>query len=368
MTGLARYGFVALVVFLTAFPGYARRERRILGADWSLSAELWSSYVDNAIRLSDADIDRFQNGTQSFETPLETYDDWKNELVIQPRLKFRLPQRQRFDIAYSFKGALFLRNDFLNYQTHTLNFYLRPASSRYPWLLNFRVFTIPSYYLRHHYDHDTQAFHAARFQSWQYRFAPRFRFWMPLWIELRGEIETTYYNSKFTEYDSEMSSVGIRAEYRNPRPMSLALGYLRNRSENIGYQQTGAVEWGLVNLPGVETEYGDAAFDEDEFQAEVSGRIAVIASVPLNGSVDWQLRRRIYTTKRSIDEDPFHRGRLDMRWKLAPSLAMALTPRVDLTLGYSYEERTTTSDISRVEEIKSFQVRQIFGAIEYRFE
>jgi hypothetical protein len=84
--------------------------------------------------------------------------------------------------------------------------------------------------------------------------------------------------------------------------------------------------------------------------------------------VDWQLRRRIYTTERSLDEDPFHRGRLDLRWKLAPSLTTALTPRVDLTLGFSYEERTTTSDISRVEEIKSFKVRQVFGAVEYRFE
>jgi hypothetical protein len=368
MIGLARYGLIALVVFLAAFPGYAREERRILGVNWSLSTEFWSSYVDNAIRLSDADINRFQDGTQSFESPLQTYDDWKNELVIQPRLRFRLPQRQRLDIAYSFKAALFLRNDFLNYQTHTLNLYLRPMSSRYLWLLNFRIFTIPSYYLRQHYDRDTQAFHAARFQSWQYRFAPRFRFWKPLWIELRGEIETTYYNSKFTEYDSEMNSLGVRAEYRNPLPMSLALSYLRNRSENIGYEQTGASGWGLVDLPGIETEYGDASFDEDEFQAEVSGRIAVIASVPLNGSVDWQLRRRIYTTERSLDEDPFHRGRLDLRWKLAPSLTTALTPRVDLTLGFSYEERTTTSDISRVEEIKSFKVRQVFGAVEYRFE
>ena len=368
MSGLARHSLVALFVLLTTLSSHARQERRILGVDWSLSAELWSSYVDNVVRLSEADIDRFQHGDPSFETPLATYDDWKNELVLQPRLKFHLPQHQRLDIAYSFKAALFMRNDFLDYQSHTLNFYLRPVSSRYPWLLNFRVFTIPSYYLRRHYDRDTQTFHAARFQSWQYRFAPRFRFWMPLWIELRGEIETTYYNSKFTEYDSEMNSLGVRAEYRSPRPMSLALGYLRNRSENIGYQQTGASGWGLVDLPGIETEYGDASFDEDEFQAEVSGRIAVIASVPLNGGVDWQLRRRIYTTKRSIDEDPFHRGRLDLRWKLAPSLTTALTSRVNLTLGYSYEQRTTKSDIPRVEEIKSFQVRQVFGAVEYRFE
>jgi hypothetical protein len=150
--------------------------------------------------------------------------------------------------------------------------------------------------------------------------------------------------------------------------MNFALGYLRNRSENIGYQQTGSGEWGLVSVPGIETEYGDGSFDEDEFQAEVSGPIAVIASIPLKGSVDGQLRRRIYTTKRSIEDDPFHRGRLDLRWKLTPSIEMALTSRVDLTFGYSYEQRKTTSDIPKVEEIKSFQVRQVFGAIAYRFE
>jgi hypothetical protein len=149
------------------------------------------------------------------------------------------------------------RNGFLDYQTHTLNLYLRPSSVRYPWVLNFRVYTIPSYYLRSHYDRDTREFHAARFQNWQYRFAPRFRFWKSLWIELRAEFETLYYNSKFTEYDCETSSWGIGGEYGGLQSFTFEGYYLRNHCDNIGYRQIGTMQAGLLDVPGVDTEYGD---------------------------------------------------------------------------------------------------------------
>lgn len=367
MTPVLRAGLLALILCGVVSGGHARvRGRLPLGMDGSLLVQLGGSYVDNVVRLSEADIDRFQHNVSPFQTPLETYDDWKSELVLRPRLKLRLPQRHSLVAIYSFKAAEYWRNDFLDYQTHTLNLYLRPVSSRNRWLLNLRVFSIPSYYLRSHYDRDTGAFHAARFQNWQYRVAPRFRFWRPLWIELRGEFETTYYNAKFTEYDSEMNNLGMGAEYRGWRPVTFALHYYRNRSINVGHRQTGGLGLGLLDLPGIEAEYGDASFDEDEFVARVSARVATLAHIAIRGALSCRFRRRVYTTGNSLEEDPFHRGRLDTRVKVSPSLTAVLTTKASLTVGYSHEVRQTVSDIPRVEQIKGFRVRQIHLTLQYK--
>jgi hypothetical protein len=367
MTRTLRVGLLVILIACgTTGPGHASPRRAFL-SDWSLSVQLGGRYVDNAIRLSEADMDRFQNGAEAFETPLQTYDDWKSELILRPRVRLRLPRQHCLIALYSFKATEYTRNRFLNYYTHTLNLYLRPVSSRYRWLVNFRVFTIPSYFLRYHYDRDTRAYHAARFQNWQYRVAPRFRLWRSLLIELHGEFETTYYNAKFTEYDSEMISLGLGAEYRRFHQFTLAVDYRRNRSDNVGRRQIGSLEWSPEDPLGEDTEYGDATFDEDEFSAELSRPVDLWAAIPMRFSVQGRLRWRVYTTDNSLDEDPFHRGRLDKRWEISPSVTASLTRGVDLTLGYSHEERRTESDIERVEEIKNFRVREVYIALEHEF-
>ncbi|MFH1011234.1 MAG: hypothetical protein V1784_08370 [bacterium] len=362
-------GFLAALLLCASLPGNAREKTAYpFSAEWSLTVQLQGAYLDNILRLSEADVERFQHGPQPFETPLKTYDDWKNELTLQPRFALRLPSRQRLNAIYSFKLAQHARNGFLDYQTHTLNLYLRPSSVRYPWVLNFRVFTIPSYYLRSHYDRDMREFHAARFQNWQYRFAPRFRFWKPLWIELRAEFETLYYSSKFTEYDCETSTWGIGGDYNGLRPFTFTGYYLRNRCDNIGYRQIGSVQAGLLDMPGVDTEYGDATYEEDEVQAEVTGQIGEVRGIPLSASLGGQVRRRVYTTGNSLEVDPFHRGRLDVRWKIAPSVAASISDHATIEIGYAHEERETISDVSRVEDVKNFRINQAFVAIEYRFK
>lgn len=339
--------------------------RKSFFSNTSLSLQFGGSYVDNVIRLSETDIDRFQNDPQPFETPLKTYDDWKNELILKPTLRLRLPERHRLIAVYAFKMAEFANNPFLNYQTHTLNLYVRPLSLKRWWLVNFRVYTIPSYYLRSHYDRDTGAYHAARFQDWQYRIAPRVRFWEPLWIKFQAEFETLYYNAKFTEYDSDMISVGLGGDYDGLRPFTFSLMYLRNHADNIGHSSIDEANWNPLDPLSSDTEYGDATFDEDEFFIRGTGHLTYISSIPIRGDLTARLRRRIYTTDNSIDNDPFHRGRLDVRWEIAPSITAAVTPTVNVTLGASYEERTTTSDVARVEEIKDFRVREAYLTFEY---
>lgn len=366
MTRLIQIIVYAFIVCGLAASGYAK-QKRSFSPDWSLSVQLGGRYVNNVIRLSEADIDRFQHNAQPFETPIETYDDWKNELILRPKLRLRLPKRHRLISVYSFKAAQYASNNFLDYQTHTLNLYLRPISSRHRWLINLRAFTIPSYYLRNHYDRDTGVYHAARFQSWQYRAAPRFRFWKPLWIELRYGFETTYYNSKFTEYDGEMNSVGIGTEYRGLRPLTFTFRYQRNASDNIGHEQADEYASSPSEFLEKDAEYGDASFDEDEFYAKVSGRITSFASVPITGSLSGRLRRRVYTTDNSLDVDPFHRGRLDTRWKISPSVTATFNKKIALIISFSHEERKTLSDIARVEEIKNFRVREMSLMFEYRF-
>lgn len=354
--------FVLLAVLLVFGQADAARKRTQLPAlDWGLRVGVNTIYNDNVLRLSGPDQNAFRAYNPSFRTPLETVDDGETELTINPSVQWRAPHTTMVVANYRFKDVRRIKDDFTNYQTHGLSASLRPRVRGYKWQAQVSAFTIPSFYLRVYRDRDYGTYDDARFQNWEYSGEFSYRPVESLWLSLMGGWGSYYYNEKFTEYDTEYNEGGIEAKYATPWRPTVSARYVRRVSTNIGKDQ--AVNF----VPSYDSdqvlednEYGDGDNNEDEFRFAIRSPLTFIKGVVLDGSLSSKLRRRVYTTDRSITADPFHRGRLDNRWEITPSLSWDALSSLGVTGYFTYEQRTSESDVTGVSRVKDF-VRREFG-------
>jgi hypothetical protein len=218
-----------------------------------------------------------------------------------------------------------------------------------------------SFYLRVYRDRDYNEQHAARFANWDHQAQLDLRLRSDWWLEINGGLGTYYYNEKFTEYDSEYFEGGLGSRISLPGAVALNGSYIRRVSENVGKDQAVGSSIGVVVDPLVEdSEYGDGSFNEDDFTLRLRRPLSFIRFAVVDGSISYRHRRRVYTTDRSLDIDPFHRGRLDNRFEISPSIGIALNSVVDFGIYFVHEERDTKSDNPAVIRAKEFVHRE-FG-------
>jgi len=354
----------SLILFLLLFlisGGAEARKHSYPVTEWGLRVSAGTVYNDNLLRFSSADIDRFDNFDERFATPMETIDDFEMEFSIRPSIRWRAPLNLMVDGDYNLKAVKRAQNSITDYQTHTFSVSVRPRVRGYKWSLGYRAFRIPSYYLRVYRDRDYNEYHAARFMNWDHSAEIEYRLSSKAWLSLRAGIGTYYYNEKFTEYDSEYSegTGGIRLYL--PAKVVLSGSYTRRISDNVGKDQAFIPQFNPeTSAISEDSEYGDSDFNEDEFRVRARRQLGFLTWADVDASLSYRLRRRVYTTNRSIVDDPFHRGRLDNRFEISPSFDVALTKQFSVNLYYLHEERDTESDYEAVIQAKNF-VRREYG-------
>jgi hypothetical protein len=353
-----------VVLLAVAAPTMARESRtrtKYPSFEWGIRAGLTGIYNDNPLRLSETDENAFHRYASSFRTPLETTDDGESELSLQPSLQWRAPGNLMVNANYKVKFVNRLRNDFTDYQTHGLAVSARPRMKGYRWNAKAAWFLIPSYYLRVYRDRDLGYYADAKFRNWEYSAEFSYRILDPLWIGVKGASGTYYYNSTFTEFDSEYQEAGVTSTYLFPKSVSLTGGYLRRASENVGKDQALHT---VISPEGSDlvsdNEFGNGDFDEDEFSASLRAPLKFFRQLSLRGSLSGKMRRRVYTSNETLTDDPFHRGRLDTRWEVTPDVQWAVSSLLDVNLYFTYEQRSSESDNPSVALVKNF-VRREFG-------
>ncbi|MBK8130406.1 MAG: hypothetical protein IPK53_16385 [bacterium] len=334
--------------------------------DWGLRVGVAGVYNDNLLRLSGPDQDAFRRYDPGFRTPLETVDDAETEFTLAPSLIWRAPSNLMVNATYRFKAVQRSKNDITNYQTHSLSAAIRPRIKGYRWQVRAGLFTIPSFYLRVYRDRDLGLYDAAKFENWEYTGDVAVRPVESVWLSLLGGFGSNYYNERFTEYDGEYTELGTELRYATPWGPTLSGRYFRRVSENVGKDQSfttiPADDRGVVE----DNEYGDGDFNEDDFRLTLRSPIRVANKDVLDAALSSRIRRRIYTTDRSIELDPFHRGRLDSRWELTPSITWAPLAALDVDLYFTYEQRTTESDVEAVARVKDFVRHEVGLGLTYK--
>lgn len=358
-------GICLLLLGLAATPADARRRRSYPRTEWRLSATIAGVYDDNPLRFSPRDQNDYLGDPSAVPTPLSSVDDFQSELHLAPEFRWRAPFTLMIGADYRVKAVNRMRNEFSNYETHSLGISVRPRVQGYRWSARTRVFSLPSYYLRAYTDRDHGEKHAARFANRDYEAAIRYRLSDALWLEGRGAFGSYYYNRKFTEYDSEYREGTIGASYAFPRELQLSGGYTRRISDNIGKAQPFNTRLPEDASSFEDSEYGDADFHEDEFNLHGSAPVPWIRITPVDAAVSYRLRRRVYVTERSTMVDPLHRSRLDNRHEITIGTGARIARGLRMQAYFSYEERVTESPVSWVPHVKNFIRRQVGAELTY---
>ncbi|MBL0060364.1 MAG: hypothetical protein IPP40_02415 [bacterium] len=342
-------------MLLCAQQADARKKTHLPALDWGMRVGVSAIYNDNVLRLSGPDQNAFRSYDPAFHTPLETVDDGETELSLAPSIQWRAPANLMVNGSYRFKAVQRTKNDFTDYQTHSLAATIRPRERGYWWSARASAFTIPSFYLRVYRDRDYSTYDDARFESWEYNGEFALRPIEALWLAAQAGFGSNYYGKKFTEFDSEFTEFGLEARCATPWKPTLVARYTRRTSENIGKDQA------FQSVPSYDSgnvfednEYGDGDNNEDEFRLAIRSPLRVTKNFVLEASLSSRLRRRVYTTNRSLEADPFHRGRLDNRWDISPLLSWSITSSLDLDAQFTYEQRTSESDAEGVARVKDF--------------
>ena len=356
-----------LLFALTAPCGAARRHARLPTFEWGLDVSAAAVYNDNILRLSGRDTRSFLSDPATLTEPLKSVDDLETEIALSPRVQWRAPQKLMLSADYRMKAVSRVRNGFTDYQTHQFAVSARPRVIGYRWSARARVSAIPSFYLRAYRDRDYGERHAARFANYEYEGSVRYRVRRDFWAEAAAAWGSYYYNSKFTEYDSEYWTMAAGVRYALPHEIRLNGSYARVLSVNIGKDQTGATTIPPSDepLPIEDTEYGDAGFHEDEIRTAISAVLPWIKFVKTEADVGYRWRRRVYVTNRSLESDPFHRGRLDYRHVVTAGLTSSLRADTKLSSYFSYETRTAHSPLSSVPAAKDFIRREVGLQVTY---
>ncbi len=327
----------------------------------SLRLQFTANYDDNILRYSDRDLDRFEQSSEYYPSMLSSYDDWKNEFRL--KTYFRGPRLfgSRMRLYYFAKFAAYYRNPFKNYHNHTL--YINQKLGK-KLEAHFKYFYMPKFYLREYRDRDLDRYESCDFENHQVRPAITYTILKKTDVTIRIEYEQIYYNKYFTEYDSESWLYEGLLTQKMGRNLTLGLSYGFKVSDNAGYTS-------LLSTPGSapeeDSEYGESSYEADIYQFDARYRLRKLWGEDSDISLQYKLRRRCYSTDNTVEDDPFHAGRVDFRHRITASITRDILPLLEMELGYIHEWRDTDSPAPLVKEIKNFRQNVLAFSLTYKF-
>jgi hypothetical protein len=327
-----------------------------LDIDYSLSGE----YTDNVWHLSDYDLDRLEKGSTSLAFA-ETADDLiiNSDVKISDEYKFS----KKFKVIPSAKLAYTM---YTNNEEKSRGSVFGGIDFAYrPYTLGLKYGFYPDNYLRDYRDSSNQLYGGTgeyeKFVydknlykadlSWQalkkHRFSGSFKY------------EEYRHNEFFTEYDS--NAMTFELGWRGSFPgLYLLCSY--------AYREYNTIDE-IADLY-----VGD--FDPDDIPSDSSyeGNLYSISfmmkkiktenkSLSYRPVLDVNVEKRFYQ-----GSDEYHAHREDTTIDISPSVSLYIGKNIDITLDYSYLNRTVESPYTSVSKYKDYSATSVSLSFSYRYD
>ena len=307
---------------------------------------LRSTYSNNILKLSEYDLDKFDEGDDSGKFKLETTDD----LIISPKLEigwknYFLAGHTQI-IKFSFNYDKYLQNEikdglvlglnlkqFLNKKMNfTIGYLYSPDIfvNRYKSVLGdesiYRDFT----YSKNYY-----------YGRFHYKLLPK------VLASYRLGISQLYYNKYFTEYDATGWQHLFTIRLIPAKFIRCILDYEFKVSTSQAEDS--------FDFPYEISVIKDGSYEANIYTAKLEfPKITQLMGKDISGQVGIEYEQRYFQSEYELDE--YHFARDDYIFSLKSSLEYSLTKKMALQLTGSYEERNTDSPFSVVERDKSYKL------------
>ncbi|OQY40168.1 MAG: hypothetical protein B6226_00390 [Candidatus Cloacimonetes bacterium 4572_65] len=299
-----------------------------------------TTYTDNAFQLSEDDIDVHDSGDSKFDY-IETRDDMIHNLGASLIYRNKI---KSLKYSLTAKGGYngYLKNSDKSKYTAGVGFGLDTKKLD----IGFFAGYYPDNYVRKYQDKDgTQEYEKFEYDKNLFKLDGEFRLSRKSYLLAYVKYEDYYHNQYFTEYDAEALTTGLGFKY------SLSELYLQAWYYYRVYE--------TVDNITAEDAVSDASYESNIYKAQLRFKKIKCKKIGYRPVFDLSYEKRYFD-----GYDKYHSGREDDMFKFSPSVKFYLSSFFNLTLDYTLQYRTVTSDNQSVEDSKSYTENQYSLAFE----
>ena len=352
------------VVPATAATGKKKRSRRPARSwRWRGTAGLELIYDDNFLRYSDDYLADFGSGLYPYKFKIDQPDCHilapSLELWAQRRLWSAGDTRFRF----KFKRWQYLEEDIKTNQALWLSVRQFFAGGRSVELMYSYA---PEQYIRQLSDRPPTAAPSDPLTWREFRYTRNV--FTLVWRQrlrrnLNGKLQVNrtirYYNRPFMENDTWVWNVRGTLYWKVARPLRVTLDYGYDDASARGYDEVGETR--------DTSDDSDPSYKRDLYQVELAWSPRRWRRLVRKVAVRGQYQVYWFTSRKTLEEDPFHVGRRDDVWSVQATLEHTLGRGSVLQLGYRYTQRTTDSPWrGDIAEDKDYEQNRWWLGITYR--
>lgn len=351
------------VLFLAAFlllPVLTMARPWTVGKDVGFDLIYAVGYDNNILEMSYRDKDRFLNNNLPGPTSPHSYDALTQN--IGAKFKIASPRfigKRRARLYYTLTYYSYAENSFNDRISHSL-FFLQDLAKRVDFVGSY--YYSPNRYLRDYYDRDFGEFRGTEFDYYYGTAGIRMSPIKKLRVDLRYEDFQVYYNSRFTEYDSEGSGIRFEMRYSMSKSIDLNLSIRKRWADNVGYDESSGF---AASDPSIDDEYGDSSYGEEWLEYGISWSKLPLFGKSVEMDISHRLRHRYYTSELSIEDDPFHRSREHVQQRFMVEFSTELLEGFMIGPEIDFEFRRSESPVDAVIDAKDFDALRFMLNIEY---
>lgn len=306
----------------------------------NISAGLTTYYDNNILKYSDKYIDRFLNNEDEGRFHIKTYDD----LILSPEIElsssYRLIGKMNTTLSAGYKLNAYIVNSNVNrsYLSLGLRQHIsRKASIKISWEY------IPEYYVRHFRDDDwviiygytPETFKPFSFSKENYGAELVNTFFRNTRLKLNFDYSTYYYNSHFTEYDSDNKAFEINLRQPLNKNIRVEASYTYTLSKAKGFDQPGESRQN--------SDDSDGSFEDDSFLGRVVWDLPDLKKHKHSLDAKIEFGKRYYSSDKSVIVDPLHAGRIDNNMRLNGTYTYNISKSLALAVFYNWFGRNASS-------------------------
>lgn len=310
------------------------------------------SYSNNILNLSEDDIDEFENNEKPDKYQIETLDDLITNFRYKLKAKNYWLGGHTQVLSISLDYDKYLENEMLDklalafgvnqYFSSKLNLEIKYSFSPEIYLRQYKSVLDDEY---HEFEYGRNGFQAIL--NWDLlknlELSPRFDF------------TQLYYSEWFTEYDSNVLTFSLSADYKLSQRISTEFRFAR-RISNADAEDAFSNPENISVLK-------DASYDANIFSCKISVKKLPLKSTLNLGYTHYQ---KFYSSDN--DDDDYHIDRDDYQHTVNANIFMPLTKELKLKLHTDFTSRTTDSPYDYVTLDKEFDSWKMGITVSYDFK
>ncbi len=319
----------------------AQKKSKKKAQNWNLDVGLATIYDDNILKYSRKYLERFDKREDEGRFHIDTYDDLVLHLTLKATYTFKIFGDLKSKINADFGHKLYTVNDIKSSSTIGFGFrqYLTKRAS-----MKFFYSYLPNLYINHFRDDDwvevygyvEEAFQPYSFAKDSYGFYIQNTFFKNSRVMLTFNYVKYYHNEHFTEYDCNNFECSFKLYQPIHKKIKLTLGYKFTNSEAIGYDEPFET---IEN-----TDDSDATHIEDRFTFALNWKLPRFLKRTNDFNAECRLMNRYYSSKRYLEEDKMHAGRVDKNVRLYFTYNIRMKKNIKLSAFYYWFTRDSDTE------------------------